>query len=457
MAIASKIPPKPGWIKPLLDPQSEFVQGLAFVLWINEPDGLVLESVSNVPLAKFGAGRRVQSLYGRGARIVGDGTSGWAGPVGFTPLVTSTKNGLGDFTILTVENPPAVATAGFHGIFQGDGTSGVQSNQNSTSAGAASSGRTGVDTFSGAALDFAVTATGQTDGNYHVKVITRSVNAAGTTATLRVYVDGVLPTQSTAGTAVHNILGGGSGQLAISDDGEGTATAFSIVFAAGWNRAFTAAEVQQISAQPWNVWQRPSRWILKAAGGTPLLLSASGFAGARGVATITNTAILQSRAFGGARALSSIVGTASLSARGEGAARAKPALTGIASLSARGLAGARARPTLTSVLALLGHGSAAARGSAALSSQLALFAAGRSNARGVASLVFPPPAQANPERTIPAPWLDRDLDFLGVGGRSLDAPYESRELATETAQSRMLDAPNEPRDLSPIGIPSREI
>lgn len=267
MAIATSIPPKPGWIIPQIDAQSPFAVGLAFVLWMNESAGGVVEALSNVVLAPGSASARTKSPYGSAVAINNSGNSGYTPAGFFTPLITSTKDGQGDYTLLQIANPASAATAAYQTVLQLGSTNQTFMGFNSTNAFVASAGLAQFGQFDGSNTS-SVTIPSATDGNYHVYVGRRSV--AGATATNALFLDGNKPANTASGTAVVDIMQAGSAQLAIQDQAAGLA--YNIAFSCGWNRALSDLEIQIFSAQLWGAWQRPSRWWLRApvvAGGPP--------------------------------------------------------------------------------------------------------------------------------------------------------------------------------------------
>lgn len=168
-------------------------------------------------------------------------------PTQFT--ATSDGAGTGDFTMLSVGNPVASASSVNHMLAQKNDAAGTPFAQAALLANSrlavVSSGDFELFTYNNG-NNSTITATGVVDGNWHAFAGVRS----GTTHSI--FVDGRLNNSSTL--TAQNISQAGR-YTAVGSRGNGTTESFvnDISCALMWNRALTNAEIQSISANPYQI------------------------------------------------------------------------------------------------------------------------------------------------------------------------------------------------------------
>ena len=163
-----------------------------------------------------------------------------------SPLVTSTGNGSGDFTFFVYSNPKAIATHEII-IFAQTPVSGeayIVANANAALGVAA--GSLAYSQYNGAAST-GLTAAGAVDGAYHLFVYTRTADQGALYSDGKLLASGTVTTGavSYSGSAGKDIIGGYvTAGWGISGD---------VPLAGAFNRGLTAAEVKQLSDNPWQV------------------------------------------------------------------------------------------------------------------------------------------------------------------------------------------------------------
>lgn len=167
----------------------------------------------------------------------------WVLPIAYSPIVTSNGSGTGDFTMLTVANPPSAATQNF--LFcQRNGSSLVQANiAANRNLSSQSTGTLSFITFNGTFVG--AVASSAVDGNWHAFMGMR----AGTTCSI--WKDGA---QLATGTGtVQQVKDSGTvigyGGL-IGDTTNSVGANCGIAFCAAWNRALAADEALELGLDP---------------------------------------------------------------------------------------------------------------------------------------------------------------------------------------------------------------
>ncbi len=311
---------------------------------------------------------------------------------------TSTGNGLGDFTLLSLSAPP---TSG-KGVMIGQAKAGgdqtyLLANTSSGYGSLSGSVMFGTDTGVGA-----MAASGAIDGALHCFVGMRGAGAG------IIDRDGVqLATGSPSGPAWGATTVFGIETLNGYSGWNNPNTHHFLELA--WDRALNTAERVEVGRNPWQLFRAdPVRFYSLPNSGTSQDLDASGAATASGTATAAAQVALAgvgvSLAGGTAQTAAAIAlsalgltvasGTATLSSSASGNLAASGAATAggsaspvaTVSISAAGLAQAAAQAGVSAAVLLAGAGAAAAAGNAALAVQLQALAQGAAQASGTATI-----------------------------------------------------------------------
>jgi hypothetical protein len=227
--------------------RNPLTRGLA--LAVNPSIGNV-EAALQRQAASVGGISRAGGLRAMGLKAAANSSLGmkFAG----SAMSTSNGAGTGDFTYLVFANPAASSTREFFVCCQ-NGASEFYFGANFNTGLTATAGAVNAQTNAGGASG--VTAAGAADGNPHVYVYTRSA------VTGALYVDGkvaatnsVTPVQMWS-SASSDYVGGYSGA--------GWGISGNVYLVLGWNRALSAQEIADLSANPWQVFRAPRRrlWL----------------------------------------------------------------------------------------------------------------------------------------------------------------------------------------------------
>lgn len=232
---------------------------VAFVapLWGGAGKGALLNALGQ-PLAgaNLVAGSTLErrgTPYGLGVGI--SGASNLLTQTDFAPVTTSDGAGTGDFTVLILANPPAESRASA-GVSQKSsaGTPRLDVVFNSNTGLTASSGT--LSLISGGGGGTYPSLANAVDGLYHLFAGQR----AG--AELSLWVDGAKRASTT--TSVNDvwsdITGFSIGNLGESASGARISTTTNIVFAAGWNRALSDAEMRMLARDPFCMFRPMPEW-----------------------------------------------------------------------------------------------------------------------------------------------------------------------------------------------------
>lgn len=182
----------------------------------------------------------------------------------YQPIVTSDGSGTGDFTVMVFANPAAAGGGAIeHVLAQKNDAEGVPYAQFflGAHAGALAAYVSGsFNFFTYNADQTEAVAAGVCDGNYHLWTGVRQA----TNHTL--YKDGL--SVATAAGTVRNISQANR-YLAVGSRGNGTTDSYrdQAVYAFGWNRALTQAEIKIILDNPWQIFKPATRriWMQDAA------------------------------------------------------------------------------------------------------------------------------------------------------------------------------------------------
>ncbi len=252
-------------------------RGVAFVapLWQGAGKGALLNAtgqpVMGSDLVAGSTSLWRGTPYGLGAGI--SGASNLLEQANFAPIVTSDGAGTGDFTTVCLANPIAEARGSF-AVHQANNSARgmvlvLNGHINLASVSTRFSfttrdAQTGVVT--GAFIDDAI------DGKYKL------FGGRRTAAVVDAFVDGKVA--STASGTIRDILLGDDafaiGQNAINSDGR-IDTGTNVVFAAGWNRALSDAEMHMLARDPFVMFRPVFEWrgVWTAAGGGDAVLDPS--------------------------------------------------------------------------------------------------------------------------------------------------------------------------------------
>ena len=264
-------PPRWNVSPALIDPAArDLWKGLAFIspLWGGAGKGAMLGPHGG-PLAgaNLVAGSTLKwraTPYGLGFGRTGTGNALILSQNNFAPIVTSNGVGTGDFTFLLLANPiaEAVITTGGQQSVYGGPAAVMSLNFNQNSSGAAAPGYILLYTSDAANGTFTSgAASGVIDGGYHLFGGMRKSTAVS------VWADG--RQRSTASGTPRNIFVSGTSDFAL---GSAVVTGTSaikdttnIVFAAGWNRALSDAEMRLLARDPFFMYRMamvsPSLWF----------------------------------------------------------------------------------------------------------------------------------------------------------------------------------------------------
>lgn len=188
--------------------------------------------------------------YGSGIGCHGASTSNIGIGSGFAPLVTSTGDGTGDFTMLVFANPSATSGGQASIVGQNDGATGdgcfFAINCNATFGASAGGLVSSIYLSGGGNYDNAYYA-GGVDGNAHVFAFTRDTAAA----VLTLYRDGVSVATKALSTN-RNILTGSTPYFYLGGDltNDSVGMTGTILLTAAWNRALDASEMMLLADNP---------------------------------------------------------------------------------------------------------------------------------------------------------------------------------------------------------------
>lgn len=297
-------------------------------------------------------------------------------------ITTSNGSGTGDFSMLVVANPAASGTVGHVYAQKNDAGGGAFSQTammaHSNNAGITSSGAFAFLTYSTANTGLSVAS--MCDGNWHTYLGVRR----GTV--LELYRDGVLA-GSASGTA-RAITQTPARYTAIGSRGNGTTESFpdDVMLAAGWNRALSFAEAEEITRRPQQLFS--DRRILvevSAAGGgaSTADLATTGSSGTfAGSANSTTTATVAatggSGTFAGTASSPAVAALAVAGGSGAFAGTAQSVSSAAAAISGgSGVFAGSANSTTTAALAVTGNSGVFA-GSASTGASATLAATGDS-------------------------------------------------------------------------------
>lgn len=178
-----------------------------------------------------------------------------------SPMSTSDGAGTGEFTYLVIAAPVASGAREFFVCSQ-NGAQEFYFGANFSSPGlAANAGYVSAETNSGGASGVAVA--GVADGKPHAFAYTRGEFAGGA-ATGRLYVDGVLRGTNTA-VSLAQMWASNSSDYIGGYAGAGWGVSGNVYLVLGWNRALSADEIAEVSANPWQLFQAPQRLTLVAS------------------------------------------------------------------------------------------------------------------------------------------------------------------------------------------------
>jgi len=236
---------KPPAIVPLVNWQSSWLDRVAFLCFMNESNGSVIDMVSGKLLTPGTTSAKTATLYGRAALIDESGNSHYIN-ANLTPFQSSSGTQTGDITMLALTNPVgrpygAQIVGQYVNSSTGSAQRGVAIHINVDGNGVAGSNGQVTAICWGPSVFDDCTATGLVDGNYHVFAL-RRLNG-----TLALWHDGV---QKASVASVNDV------QLA-PQFGVGGGTIFgeingNIPFGIGWNRGLSDLEMQQFSALLWD-------------------------------------------------------------------------------------------------------------------------------------------------------------------------------------------------------------
>lgn len=198
----------------------------------------------------------------RGMGIMATANSSVGCAFSASPMKTSSANGLGDFTYLVIAAPIASTTREFFAVSQNGATEfyfGANFNVGLT----ATSGMLSAQTNSGGASGVQVASV--IDGKPHVFAYSRKINGASGDGAL--YMDGVLLASNVVNMV--QMWSSASTDYVAGYSGAGWGVSGPVSLVIGWNRALSAAEVAQISANPYQLFASPAMSFADvAAGGT---------------------------------------------------------------------------------------------------------------------------------------------------------------------------------------------
>lgn len=243
-----------------LSTSNPLIKGLALAI---NPGAGVFDQATRRAGVLNGTFRR-HSAAGVGIQAVSSSSIGAS--FAASPMRTSDGAGVGDFTYVVVASPILSSQREIF-VSCGNGSSEFYLLANATVSNVASPGMFAAQTNSGGASGLQVA--GAVDGNPHVFAYSRRVNGGACDAAM--YRDGVLLASGTVNkvqmwsSASLDYVGG------VSVTGYGSSSPVALVL--GWNRALSAAEVADVSRNPWQVFEAMDDWDDVLAGAISALVA----------------------------------------------------------------------------------------------------------------------------------------------------------------------------------------
>lgn len=242
-----------GQVKPSLGPYHvDWSQGLAAGLaCVFAEVSPFRDAVTGTVLAWGSANTSVMTPLGGGVGCNGTTNAQIGAGSGFAPLRTSTGNGLGDFTLFAIASPAATGAGGSSVFGQGDEATGdgcfIGVNYGATFGAHSGAVMGSIYLSGGGNYDNAYAASG-CDGGLHAFAMARNL----ATNDVGLWIDGKSAATVTM-SADRNILASSAPHIFFGGSPVDTVPAISgaVLFAAAWNRALSAAEILQVSLDPY--------------------------------------------------------------------------------------------------------------------------------------------------------------------------------------------------------------